>query len=505
MSQSNRQRNRAAAAEVQTAVQTEEGASKLRILVVDNDEVFREFVRQSYSTPEMPVTVATNGLEALQRLDEREFDVLIADFVMPSIDGATLTRLVRSRESERKLFIILVSAAAREDLTHLRATGADVCIAKAPLQQMRPHLDTALRSAENGSSTDGIVLGLDDVYERQITKELLWQNHQLQAAFGTMQDGVLVTNEELFVVSHNKAAEELLGKNEQEILGVQLDALLPTAGDGSLAQSGDEQAEHTQAQEITIGERIMTATRTRVADSDRLAVVVVLHDVTEQRNAYRRLQRTADHRELLFREIHHRIKNNLHTVASFVRLQSAGGASEEQREALGAIAAQVESIAMVHERLYQGTSFGEVDFGDFLSEMVQELVQFMRPDGSVTTNTEVVPVRFDLTVSTPLALAVSELMTNALQHAFGPDGGTLWVRLEKSGESTYRLSVEDNGSGLSQELRRAPETSHGLQIVTALAEQIGGHLSMEPRDASTTSQGASGTRALIEFQHHPTS
>jgi two-component sensor histidine kinase len=221
--------------------------------------------------------------------------------------------------------------------------------------------------------------------------------------------------------------------------------------------------------------------------------VLVLHDVTEERRARSQLEKTLEHRELLFREIHHRIKNSLQTVSSFVRLQSPDDAPESEREALDSIAAQVDSIAMVHERLYQGSEFGTVDFGQFIEEIVEKLVQFMRPDGSVRAQTDVAHAQFNLKTSTPLGLAVSELVTNALRHGFSDRGGTLLVRLEDQGDSRFRLLVEDDGAGIPEGLAREPESSHGLRIVAALAEQVRGTLSIRNRTP--------GTGAEIAFEY----
>jgi two-component system, sensor histidine kinase PdtaS len=222
-------------------------------------------------------------------------------------------------------------------------------------------------------------------------------------------------------------------------------------------------------------------------DGTSTGAVILLRDVTD----VRRLDRLLLSKDAAIREVHHRVKNNLQTISSLLSLQARRLASEDGREALYEAERRVRSIAVVHEILSRDPG-DQVPFG----EIVQSLVR-MAEDSVVTARPVEISVDGDLgdvtaDVATPLAVALAEILQNAVEHAFAEetgDGnrpGRVQVEL---GASRERLSVDvrDNGSGLDEGFDIERTTSLGLSIVRDLVvSQLGGSITMGPAPGGGT-------------------
>jgi two-component sensor histidine kinase len=222
-----------------------------------------------------------------------------------------------------------------------------------------------------------------------------------------------------------------------------------------------------------------------VVNGMRTGALVLIRDVTELRHRERELMT----KDATIREIHHRVKNNLQTVAALLRLQARRTRAPEAREALEEAVRRVGSIAIVHETLSH-TPEELVDFDDIAQRVAAMAGEVSAPEARVSP---VVAGRFGLlpgAVATPLALVLTELLQNALQHGLvtGPaPAGAVLVRAARSpGQLT--IHVEDDGAGLPEGFSLDAHASLGLQIVRTLVEsELGGRLVIGPRPGGGTS------------------
>jgi two-component system, sensor histidine kinase PdtaS len=224
-----------------------------------------------------------------------------------------------------------------------------------------------------------------------------------------------------------------------------------------------------------------------VVNGMRTGGLVLVRDVTELRHRERELMT----KDATIREIHHRVKNNLQTVAALLRLQARRLTAPEARTALEEAVRRVGSIAIVHETLSH-TPEEIVDFDDIAQRVATMAGEVSAPEARVTP---AVVGRFGLLpalIATPLALVLTELLQNALQHGLaqwpGPpaDGSVLVSVVRDDGRLT--VCVEDNGVGLPRAFSLESTTSLGLQIVRTLVEaELGGSLNISPRAGGGTS------------------
>ena len=228
-----------------------------------------------------------------------------------------------------------------------------------------------------------------------------------------------------------------------------------------------------------------------VVNGMRTGALILVRDVTELRRRERELMT----KDATIREIHHRVKNNLQTVAALLRLQARRLSAPEARAALEEAMRRVGSIAIVHETLSH-TPEEIVDFDDIAERVVAMAGEVSAPE------TRVIPVvtgQFGVlpaAVATPLALVLTELLQNALQHGLshppGPGAPVLEVTVRRQ-PGRLAVTVEDNGAGLPPDFDLDSATSLGLQIVRTLVEtELGGLLEISPR-------ADGGTRVLVDL------
>ncbi|HZG95254.1 MAG TPA: sensor histidine kinase [Mycobacteriales bacterium] len=201
-----------------------------------------------------------------------------------------------------------------------------------------------------------------------------------------------------------------------------------------------------------------------------IGALVLLREVTELRRRDRQLMS----KDATIREIHHRVKNNLQTVAALLRLQARRLDSPEARAALAESVRRVSSIALVHETLSQALD-ETVVFDDIADKVISMISDVSNADaGEIETRRVGTSGDLPAEVATPLALVLAELLQNAVEHAFGERGGCIEVRFERVGDR-LRAVVADDGGGLPEEFDVTRSTRLGLQIVrTLVMTELGG-------------------------------
>ncbi|PJI94221.1 sensor histidine kinase [Luteimicrobium subarcticum] len=232
-----------------------------------------------------------------------------------------------------------------------------------------------------------------------------------------------------------------------------------------------------EARGVTLSLRALPLTE----HGQRIGAVLLCRDVTE----LRRRERDLITKDATIREIHHRVKNNLQTVAALLRLQARRMNVPEAREALEEAMRRVATIAMVHESLSQ-TLDEEVEFDDMVSRALRLAADVASAGTSVRTVREggfgLIPAQD----ATPLALVLTELVTNAVEHGFvGRSVGTVEIIAERA-ERSLAVTVRDDGTGLPD--GKGPMTGLGTQIVnTLVTNEMGGTIEWTPRPEGGTS------------------
>ncbi|WP_042365131.1 sensor histidine kinase [Streptacidiphilus neutrinimicus] len=208
---------------------------------------------------------------------------------------------------------------------------------------------------------------------------------------------------------------------------------------------------------------------------ETIGSLVLLRDVTELRRRERELMT----KDATIREIHHRVKNNLQTVAALLRLQSRRMDSDPARAALDEAVRRVGSIAIVHETL--SMALDERVAFDEIADRVLAMVMELSPDGRVTARRDGSFGILSAEVATPLSMILTEILQNALEHAYGPKSGGVVRVAARREDGVLHITVTDDGSGLPEGFDPQTAGNLGLQIVRTLAAgELGGSFDMRP-------------------------
>lgn len=188
-----------------------------------------------------------------------------------------------------------------------------------------------------------------------------------------------------------------------------------------------------------------------------------------------------DEKEMLIREIHHRVKNNLTVVQNLLRLQSSRIHDPESRAYFDESQNRVRSISLIYERLYRAVDISRMDSGEYIHSLTREIFEGynVHPD-QIKLNVEVSDVRLDINTLIPIGLIINELISNALKYAF-PDSreGKLTLSLSRGADDIFDLRVTDNGIGIPAQFDIEKSNSFGMRIVAALVRQLDGSLEIK--------------------------
>jgi two-component sensor histidine kinase len=217
----------------------------------------------------------------------------------------------------------------------------------------------------------------------------------------------------------------------------------------------------------------------------------VLFDITARKQAEEQLRTSLHEKEMLLKEIHHRVKNNMQVISSLLNLQSGYISDAQALEIFQDSQNRVRSMALIHEKLYRSKNLAEIDLGEYVNDLVTHLFRSYKADGKgITLKVQAEDVHLGIDMAVPCGLIINELISNALKHAF-PNGrqGEILVELQKN-QQQVSLHVSDNGIGFPADLDFQNTGSLGLQLVNTLVGQLDGTIEL---------QNGSGTAFKISF------
>lgn len=333
---------------------------------------------------------------------------------------------------------------------------------------------------------------VEQPYEKQVVteKELRYETEEkYRSLFENASDAIISVDLEDLVTSWNKSAERMFGWTAEEAIGKKNTQLIVP---GDLVQNKDlftYQAISGSAvggietvrlrKDGTRLEVSLTISPVRDANQNVIGLSSIIRDITERKRAEDQIRQSLKEKEVLLREIHHRVKNNMQIISSLLRLQSEGITEEKYLEMFRDSQNRIISMALVHEKLYHSRDFTKIDFNEYVNDMVTGLFESYGFRGRVGLRTGIEDA-LDMDSAIPCGLIINELVTNSLKYAF-PDGrkGEIKIALEKTG-GEVELTVSDNGVSFPAGLDFRKTESLGLQLVNLLVNnQLDGHIDLD--------------------------
>jgi len=433
---------------------------KKKILLIDDDRVFLKFVTHKLEDAGHEITTAEDGISALDMLTGFTPDIIFLDLILPKIDGDRLCRIIRRMEHLRGCYVVVVSAVVAELESDFAEIGADSYIAKGPFATVAEHMLEAVAASDVPPTADAPkpVMGLDSVYPRQLTRELLSRNRHLQTILESMSEGILEVIEGTIVYA-NSAAIMLFGLPQEKIIGSaptdmfkggtrdRVKKMIDSAG-GSPAEIGEKQPLDLHGLHVTV--------KYLPVSEDGATSIVLITDITERKRLEMQLQHAQKMEAIgtIASGVAHNFRNTLTGIlVNSQVLQENYPEEDELMEVVGRIDSSVKRGAQLVDRLMQFSrketkkEFQPVDLVAVLTETYQIVRKSF--DKKIDIRFNLPPSALVMGDHASLSQVFMNLFTNARDAI--ADGGVIDVEA-KAGKKIVEVRVADTGEGMAAEV-----------------------------------------------------
>jgi PAS domain S-box-containing protein len=441
-----------------------------RVLLVEDDLSTAELMRRTLQHSGYSVEVASGveaGLKALHDNESASYDALLLDYQLPDGEPWQVADAAQARAPEVPVIFVTGMSDETVAIEALRRGFADYV-----------------------KKTDGFWNELPAILERvarlrRIKNRLDETSALMRAIVEHSSDLVAVYSGEGKLVYVSPVCLTLLGKDPEELVGRSwMEIVVPEDREHLLKMMDNlEKNAHQEAilhcshKDGSIAWVEARAARLQATTAALPMIVLTLHDVTAQREHEEQMASSLREKEVLLREIHHRVKNNLQVIQSLLRMRARLLPEGEPRAAMESTVQRIYAMSLAHEHLYQREDLAHLSLSDYLRDLFNGVV------ASSTAQPNQIQLRLDaenillsLDLAIPFGLLANELIANCFKHGF-PESrrGTVALSIHRV-DGVVRMVVNDDGAGLPRHFDPDACSSMGLKLAASLAHQLGGTL-----------------------------
>jgi PAS domain S-box-containing protein len=313
----------------------------------------------------------------------------------------------------------------------------------------------------------------------------------------TMSNFLIMLDHNKNIVTINNATTILLGYTKEELIGKPFEYLFEDDSigkDNTLSNNNSEQIVNFETCLKSKYDEFIPVLLSKSVIKDEngniMGIVCIGNNIVEITEAKNKIKASLNEKELLLRELHHRVKNNLQIILSLINLQSYGIKDQKDLEIFRESQSRVKSLAIIHEKLYQSADFASINFKEYIQSLVSYLLSYYSTT-NISVNIFVEDnIVLNMDTAVPCGLIINELITNSIKFAFPSGTGKITIRL-CSEDEYFILSISDDGIGLPNNVDVENPQKLGLQLVKSLTDQIEGKLEYN---------GKNGTEFKIKFK-----
>jgi len=309
--------------------------------------------------------------------------------------------------------------------------------------------------------------------------------------------GIIVSNNSK-IIQINKKAEEIYGYSKEGIIGQPTSILTLDKYRRQHREMLDEILRYGKAKKTFFEEEGVRKDRSifpieisyslsESREKEDHNIIAIVRDITERKQDEEKTQASLREKEVLLKEIHHRVKNNMQVISSLLKLQSGYINDQKDLELFKESQNRIQAMALIHEKLYQSRDLVNIDYAEYIKNLTNGLIRSYGSGANrIALKTDIVHKPLGVDSAIPCGLIINELVSNSLKHAF-PEGreGEIWVLMHPIDEDGTELIVRDNGIGVSPDFDFRHTESLGLQLVTTLTEsQLRGSIELKNNEGT---------------------
>lgn len=474
---------------------------KIKILMLEDNPVDAELNAMELRKNDIKFEheIVQNKGEFVKYLHEYKPDLILADYSLPDFNASDAMDLCQQENIDIP-FIIVTGAIGEMRATQLMKDGAWDYVLKENLIKLAPAVNKVLELQET-KEKEKIAQKKLKQSERKYRK---W-SHLFKLLADNIPDLLWAKDLDKKYIFVNKAiCDKLLNaKDTQEPLG-KTDMFF---AERERAKYPDNPGWHTFGEICRDSDQVVIDTektgrfdeygnvkgeflsldvyKTPIWDenNEMIGIAGTARDVTEekkikeqQQKAQKKIEHSLREKEIMLREIYHRVKNNLQVISSLFNLESGSVDTDEDRKIFKNSSNRIKSMSLVHEMLYTSDNMAEVDFESYIRRLVQYLLNSYNVDASrIATKLDISrDIKLSLTDAIPCGLLINEIISNSIKYAFNnQDEGIIKIHMYKEGKK-YVLDICDNGIGMKEDINPKQSNSVGLTLINSLTKQLQG-------------------------------
>ncbi|MCI4627043.1 MAG: response regulator [Candidatus Magnetoovum sp. WYHC-5] len=452
---------------------------------------------------------ATSAKEGLEVLLNVQIDLILLDVQMPEVDGFETARLIKSNKRTKHIPIIFLTAIfkAEEFLQKGYKIGAIEYITKPIddnqfLNKLNLYLKLLTKEKELRTVNNLLTKNIYALNEKTLYLDKILSSTSNIAIVGTDIDFKIKYFNPMAEVFSGLTASGAVGNNlitflEKENVNIErfkqnvynnndYNVLIKKNWAGKLRYLDIKIVKIKEDSSNIAGYLIIAQDTTLQKEYEE----ALIRDIAEKEDMQKQLQNSLEEKELLLSEIHHRVKNNMQIICSLLNLQLDSIDDIHYKNMLKESQHRIKSMALVHEKLYQSENLSDIDFTDYIRQLINDLFNsYCIRRNKVRLQTNLKPVSLSIDSAIPCGLIVNEIISNTIKHAFPDDRtGIVDITLNTTEDGSINLIIKDNGVGFPENVSLETSETLGLQLIHSLATiQLQGHIDIYQQGGITYS------------------
>lgn len=452
---------------------------EFKIVLLENNPDDIQTICEEFKKTKINYTLdIINDKESYKRaLLELQPDLILAESEMPDMEINEAMELCRELSPKSSIILLTLSLDRKTSIEQL---------IKNPQEYLDRQKQTKLNAAIK-TSLD--ILNATEELNR-MDSELKGREALLTATLESTADGILVVNNDGRIVSYNqnflkmwRMPKEVMdsGDDSKALDFVYNQLKEPEAFMKRVqelyADKNSESYDMVYFKDNRVFERL---SKPQKIEGESVGRVWSFRDITERVLKDEQINASLKEKELMLREIHHRVKNNLQIISSLLNLQSLNTKDPETAEHLRISMNRVRTMAMIHEKLYGSKELSHIEFAEYVKQLaIHIFISYGVKPNTIKINVKAKDVFLDIDTAVPCGLLVNEIISNSLKHAFPcREKGLIEVELYVDKDNFYNLFISDDGIGIPQNLNPDNHDSLGLRLINTLAKQLGSEMNV---------------------------